>query len=183
MPLRISSEVLAQVAEVDDWLRYREVLYRIDYARFRGLGERHNKRFVQHATSTADELRLLYTTDVAYLMFLMSYLGSHFLVDPRYRALAAVFQESCPTGIDTRTERARTLFIRAAEQMLGPDLRDRHRALSRVMEQMDHLMEPSTSVTDVYDFLAGLYSFEDEEEAVFDPLPRSFLDSAGAAAG
>lgn len=96
---------------------------RLDPHRFRGLGAARTEAFVRHGWETARRLGLLYVNDVGYVLFLMTFLGSHFLDDFRYDDLARILQEPAPEagpGIDTRVRRAREVFLALGDRRIGP---------------------------------------------------------------
>lgn len=98
-------------------------MQRLDPHRFRGLGPARTEAFVRHGWETAQRLGLLYVNDAGYVLFLMTFLGSHFLKDFRHADLARILQEPDPEeapGFDTRIRRARTAFIAFGDRMIGP---------------------------------------------------------------
>lgn len=119
MPLTLTD---AQIAEV----RYRthrpaleEAMRRHDAARFRTLGPGALEQFLRHGWDTAQELRLLYVNDVAYLLFLMTFLGERFLDDFRFAAIAEPLRDAAADGLDTRVRRAREAFLDHGEAFIG----------------------------------------------------------------
>lgn len=98
-------------------------MQRLDPHRFRGLGPARTEAFVRHGWETAQRLGLLYVNDAGYLLFLMTFLGSHFLEDFRHAQLARILQVPDPEetpGFDTRIRRARAEFIAFGDRMIGP---------------------------------------------------------------
>jgi len=98
-------------------------MQRIDPRRFRGLGLARTETFVRHGWETAQRLGLLYVNDAGYILFLMTYLGSHFLEDFRHADLARILQPPDPREaprFDTRIRRAREAFIAFGDRMIGP---------------------------------------------------------------
>ena len=97
-------------------------MQRLDPHRFRGLGPARTEAFVRHGWDTAQRLGLLYVNDVGYVLFLMTFLGSHFLEDFRYADIARILQEqgSKAPGLDTRIRRAREAFIAFGDRRIGP---------------------------------------------------------------
>ena len=100
-----------------------EAMQRLDPNRFRGLGPERTRAFVRHGWETAQRLGLLYVNDAGYVLFLMTFLGSHFLDDFRHADLARILQEPDPRdppGLDTRIRRAREAFIAFGDRRIGP---------------------------------------------------------------
>ncbi len=98
-------------------------MHRIDPHRFRGLGTARTDTFVRHGWDTAQRLGLRYVNDAAYILFLMTFLGSHFLEDVRYAAIAEALQfpdPNDPPGFDTRIRRTRAAFVAFGDQRIGP---------------------------------------------------------------
>jgi hypothetical protein len=98
-------------------------MQRLDPHRFRGLGPERTEAFVRHGWETAQRLGLLYVNDAGYILFLMTFLGSHFLEDFRHAELARILREPDPDeapGFDTRIRRARTVFIAFGDRRIGP---------------------------------------------------------------
>lgn len=89
----------------------------INKPRFRALGDDHCRAFITHAADMGDRMKFDQLGSVAYLMFLMTWLGSHFMSDPRHgaiqQALAAHDTE------EERMENARAAFLPFAEKHVG----------------------------------------------------------------
>lgn len=62
-------------------------LMTINKARFRTLGDTRCRDFARHGLAVGDGMGLLTVGSVAYLLFLMHWLGSYFHTDPRYAAV------------------------------------------------------------------------------------------------
>ncbi len=98
-------------------------MQRLDPHRFRGLGPARTQVFVRHGWETAQRLGLGYVNDAGYVLFLMTFLGSHFLDDFRHAGVARILQVPDPKeapGFDTRIRRAREAFIAFGDLMIGP---------------------------------------------------------------
>lgn len=113
----LSLPLRAAIRFETNYTHHFDSLLRINAKRFRGLGDEHCRAFVAHAARTGDELRLNRLDSVAYLMFLMNWLGSHFLHDPRYTAVSAVLQSD--TSEEERVSIARDGFLTIAAQHIG----------------------------------------------------------------
>ena len=123
MSVRISREQIERIRYETHQPDLVAAMQRLDPHRFRGLGPARTEVFVRHGWETAQRLGLLYVNDAGYMLFLMTFLGSHFLEDFRHADLARVLQEPDPAespGFDTRIRRAREAFIRFGERRIGP---------------------------------------------------------------
>ncbi|MDN3710744.1 hypothetical protein QWZ10_00880 [Paracoccus cavernae] len=85
MSLILSAAVLDEIRFEANYDSYDSMLMRLDPIRFRGLGQAHREVFIRHAVTVCDEWQLHFVEDVAYVMFVMSFLGSHFHQDMRYQ--------------------------------------------------------------------------------------------------
>lgn len=123
MSLRIASDKIESIRYQAHRPDLIAAMQRLDEHRFRGLGPARTETFVRHGWETAQRLGLLYVNDAAYVLFLMTFLGSYFLEDFRHAGLARVLQEPDPgeaPGFDTRIRRAREAFIRFGDRRIGP---------------------------------------------------------------
>lgn len=123
MSLRIAREHLERIRYQAHQAELTAAMHRLDPHRFRGLGPERTEAFVRHGWETAQRLGLLYVNDAGYVLFLMTFLGSHFLEDFRYAELARILQEPDPEeapGFDTRIRRARRAFIEFGDRRIGP---------------------------------------------------------------
>ncbi len=121
--LRIGREELESIRYETHLPTLTAAMRRVDPHRFRGLGPARTEAFVRHGWDTAQRLGLRYVNDVGYVLFLMTYLGSHFLENFRHADIARILQEPDPKeapGFDTRIRRAREAFIAFGDRMIGP---------------------------------------------------------------
>ncbi len=72
---------------------YRNKLMKIDYKRYRGLGEANLRRFIHHGTRYGFDAKLPTVRDIAYVIYLMSQIGSYFYEDPRFVHLHRILQD------------------------------------------------------------------------------------------
>ena len=94
-----------------------DTLMRLNRPRFRTLGDARCRDFVRHGLGVADGMQLQTIGSVAYLLFLMNWLGSYFYLDPRFRAVHGPLSLSLPE--EERIEAARTGFLGIAERHIG----------------------------------------------------------------
>lgn len=122
MSLRIAREQIESIRYETHQPELVAAMHRLDPHRFRGLGPARTEAFVRHGWETAQRLGLLYLNDAAYVLFLMTFLGSHFLEDFRHAELARILQEPGPDeapGFNTRIRRARDAFITFGDRRIG----------------------------------------------------------------
>lgn len=121
MSLSVPAAVLDAIRFEANYDTYDSMLMRLDPIRFRGLGAENREKFIRHAVAVCDEWQLHFVNDVAYVMFVMTFLGSYFHEDIRYKGLAA---ELIPTsdGADTRIEQLRSRFIMIGKRFIGHDM-------------------------------------------------------------
>ena len=121
MSLSVPTAVLEAIRFEANYETYDSMLMRLDPMRFRGLGPENREKFIRHAVAVCDRWQLHFVNDVAYVMFVMTFLGSYFHEDMRYKGLAA---ELAPTsdGADTRIERLRSRFITIGQRFIGYDM-------------------------------------------------------------
>ncbi|MDO5642215.1 MAG: hypothetical protein Q4G26_07490 [Paracoccus sp. (in: a-proteobacteria)] len=72
---------------------YRNKLMKIDYKRYRGLGEVNLRRFIHHGTRYGLDAKLPTVRDIACVIYLMSQIGSYFYEDPRFVHLHRILQD------------------------------------------------------------------------------------------
>ncbi len=118
MSLIIPTSVIEEIRFAANYDSYVVALMRLDPARFRGLGPDHTEAFVRHATGYCDTIGLNYTNDVTYVIFLMTYLGSHMIEDFRYAQITSILNET-PEGFDDRIDRARLAFMAFGDRFIG----------------------------------------------------------------
>ena len=151
-------------------------LMRINPVRFRGLGDSHCRAFVAHAARLGDELRLHTLGSVAYLMFLMHWLGSRFHYDPRYAAISGALDSL--DSEDERLDSARTAFMALADRHIG-----RHGEI--FVERIEKLAAFEELVTDttkshhrLHDALLDTWGIAGDERANY---PREALEEEAVA--
>ncbi len=115
--------------------KYKDALLALDEHRFRGLGDKHTQEFVKHAVTVSKKFGLVMQSDVAYLMFVMQYLGSYFFDDPRYKEIIAPLYIK-PTTVDRRIEEMRVEFVQFAHRYLGKNLQKYVDALNRFSNEI-----------------------------------------------
>lgn len=121
MSLSVPTAVLEAIRFEANYDTYDSMLMRLDPIRFRGLGPDNREKFIRHAADVCDRWQLHFVNDVAYVMFIMTFLGSYFHEDMRYKGLAAELA-SISDGADTRIERLRSRFIMIGQRFIGPDM-------------------------------------------------------------
>lgn len=118
MSLSVPNSVIDAIRFEANYVTYDSMVMRLDPIRFRGLGAKNREKFIRHAVTVSDEINLHFVSDVAYLMFVMTFLGSYFYEDIRYSGLAAELSH-VKDGADTRIERFRAQFIAIGRKFIG----------------------------------------------------------------
>lgn len=135
MSLVIPKEVIDGITFEANYETYVDTLLRLDKKRFRGLGEEHTEKFILHAVDYADRVGLTYVNDIAYVMMIMSYLGSYFYEDFRYQALTAQLEKEA-TLDDYRVETAREEFIKIGSKFIGKGMSYYKSALEEFLQKL-----------------------------------------------
>lgn len=135
MSLIIPKEIIDGITFEANYDIYKDTLLRLDTKRFRGLGDDNVEKFIRHASKYAEEIELTYVNDIAYLMMMMSYLGSTFYEDFRYSKLVSCLNNKNDFE-DYRIEKTREEFIKIGDQFLGKRLSKYIKALSKFVDSV-----------------------------------------------
>ncbi|MCO5065679.1 MAG: hypothetical protein M9924_14870 [Rhizobiaceae bacterium] len=135
MALKISPEVLDEIRFEANYETYDGILMKIDPDRFRGLGEENREAFIRHATTCCDGWEIPYIDDVAYIMFVMTYLGSFFHEDPRHSFIGVVLPD-IPEAADYRIRDLRDRFIAFGDRFIGEGLELYHQDLDQFRQSL-----------------------------------------------
>jgi len=163
--LTISQASLATLARQTDVSLYRRVLHQLDPHRFEALGEAHTVAFIRHALDRCDAWSLGMTNEAAYVLFLMTQLGSFFFEDPRYVQIAAPLLQD-PGPVDRRVESARERFIAYGDRHYGGAYEARHRALRQLSARLGEFELPSCDPWQVAQTLVDLEARDEGLEAL-----------------
>lgn len=181
MSLRITREQIECIRYETHEPELVAAMQRLDPHRFRGLGRARTEAFVHHGWETAQRLGLLYLNDAGYVLFLMTFLGSHFLDDFRYADLARILRDPDPAeqpGFDTRIRRARVEFITFGDRRIGPKAAIYLADIGRFSAWLGTTKELETSA--MLDAL--LRCHEGPEVHLADPQKWTLLEEARASA-
>ncbi len=154
-----------------NYLHHSRTLQIINRARFRALGCEGCRAFVTHAVRVGDEYRLSRIGSVAYVIYLMHWLGSYFYADPRYADLHAALQ-SRETETD-RIEAARSHFMAIAKHHIGERgeiLMDR---LARLDELEPLIVDGHSEIAILHDHLLEIFGLIDPDA----PYARDFIEA------
>ncbi|EPX81843.1 DUF4123 domain-containing protein [Litoreibacter arenae] len=88
--------------------------------RIKGLGLVRTLWFVEHAVSSGDKFDLEYRDQIAYLMFLMNFLGSYFWTDPRYKSFHDILTNQ-DLASHNKIDALHELFSRFSNSFIGDD--------------------------------------------------------------
>lgn len=102
-------------------------------ARFRGLGANNSRNFLLESLHYFDAIGLSSHRDAAYLIFIMTHLGTHFLVDPRYYELRSLYYRLAPQDPHV-TDKVRDEFIKISHIYFGKKKIGYYAALSNLVE-------------------------------------------------
>lgn len=164
MSLSVPTAVLEAIRFEANYDTYDSMLMRLDPIRFRGLGPENREKFIRHAVTVCDRWQLHFVNDVAYVMFVMTFLGSYFHEDMRYKGLAA---ELTPTfdGADTRIEGLRSRFITIGQRFIGSNMTIYRRDLGYFRDKV----LPAVKDFDAAQMLAALTATHGERSYVPSP--------------
>lgn len=154
-----------------NYLHHSRTLQIINKARFRALGSEGCRAFVTHAARVGDEYRLSRIGSVAYVIYLMHWLGSYFYADPRYADLHAALQ-SHETETD-RIEAARDRFMAIAARHIGEHgeiLMDR---LARIEDLDPLIVDGHSEIATLHDRLRDVFGPMDPDT----PSARGFIEA------
>ena len=153
-----------------------ESLMRINPVRFRTLGDVHCRAFVRHAAQVGDEMRLYTMGSVAYVMFLMHWLGSNFHHDPRYADISAAFFSGGPE--ETRLAEARGTFMAIATQYIGHQGELFLERIAKLPEHEELVTNTTTSHHKLHDALLDLWQIHGDARSDY---PRAELEEEAVA--
>lgn len=152
----LTEDLKANLRFAENFARHKTYLLEIDRKRFRGLGEAHTQGFVRHAIGLADHLRFPYIEDTQYIMFVMTFLGSYFYEDPRYKPLAdtlALARAETSNRIDALHQE----FVRFSNTYLSDDLSIYRAALTTFFEGLDNVNQADLQFAQVLDLFFHAY--------------------------
>ncbi len=104
-----------------NYLAFKDALLEFDNKRFRGLGEQHTNRFIQHAIATCDQIDLVHFDGVLTVMKAMCFLGCDMMNDPRVASVTSPLHYSTEYG-DTRREEFHTATVDFLKSYAGEQL-------------------------------------------------------------
>lgn len=154
MALVISPEQIAEIRYQTHRPVFGDAMMRLDERRFRALGPDVMERFCRHGWRAAEALGLRYVNDITYVLFLMTFLGAHFLDDFRFEAIAAPLKAKPAGGMDYRVRDARRAFLAFGEGYIGPEGAFYRADLGRFL---DWVAEAEPSADEMVDGLAACH--------------------------
>jgi hypothetical protein len=140
-----------------------DTLMRLNRPRFRTLGDARCRDFVRHGLGVADGMQLQTIGSVAYLLFLMNWLGSYFYLDPRFRAVHGPLSLSLPE--EERIEAARAGFLDLAARHIGERGEIVLARLARLPEHEHLVTDTAIHHRQLHSTLLDLWEVEGEARA------------------
>lgn len=177
MSLSVPNSVIDAIRFEANYGTYDSMLMRLDPVRFRGLGANNREKFIRHAVTVSDEINLHFVSDVAYLMFVMTFMGSYFYEDMRYSGLAAELSH-VEYGADTRIERFRARFVEIGRKFIG-------RGMKFYLSDLDYFrgaVLPDINYLDASQVIVALAASHSQRSYAISPdHHRLYLQQADAA--
>ena len=168
---RLSESLRNAIRFETNYSTHFESLMRINPARFRGLGDDHCRAFVAHAAQVGDEMRLYTMGSIAYVMFLMHWLGSNFHHDPRYADISAALFSS--NDEEERIDQARAAFIAIADRHIGQHGEVFVERVAALPDYEDLVIDTSTSHHKLHDALLDTWDIHGDARSDY---PRAELE-------
>lgn len=117
---------------------YRKKLIAIDYRRYRGLGEENVCLFITHGTQYCREAKIPTVRDTAYIIYMMSMIGSFFYEDLRYLHIHRILQDN-ESETPARFNRVSRVFSAFMASYAGEDGERYRQALTSYRNEIEHL--------------------------------------------
>jgi hypothetical protein len=151
---RFSNLLMSDIAFETYWPTYRDALFRINAARYRGLGEVRAKEFAKKGYAAARSFGIGTVGGICWYLIPCGWFGLHFASDPRYVEIARRLAGNASDGDeDVRIERARYVFCKIAEQTTGLEGEKVPAALQRSHSHAAWLADWRTTPEAAIDFL------------------------------
>jgi hypothetical protein len=131
---------------------YQNMLLELDSHRFRGLGHPHLQNFIRHGLQYGKATELLYINDIAYVLYIMSFLGSYFYEDFRYQAIHKILNNTANVTA-TRMEKARDQFIEICDIAIGEEQKHYRQALQTFHSKIESINIATLTVDDAMNIL------------------------------
>jgi hypothetical protein len=167
----LSDPLKAEIRFQSVYIKLKDTLAIINKNRFVALGDQHCEKFVRHGLNYADEIELTEVSNVAYILFLMSYLGSFFYEDPRYEILASSLKQQ--TAEEIKITEAREIFMALSRQYIGNNGEIFREVLSNFQNLTHIVSNDEVSFTNCHDEILKQYPFTDLDRTVY---PREKLE-------
>ena len=157
---------------------YRDKLMDIDRKRFRGLGEDNLRLFITHGTKYCLDARLPTVRDTAYVMYMMSMIGSYFFEDARYLHIHRILQDYAADN-PARFNRVSRVFSEFMSRYAGENGERFRTALTVYRDRVESLPDtvPHEEIVRIWARCVGI-----ENPRNVEALQRVFPDHARHAA-
>lgn len=136
---------------------HRDYLMALDRVRFRALGDDNTRAFVREGMVLADRLKLGYVEEAQYLLFVMSFLGTYFTIDPRYADLKMALR--APEVGQSPVQGLHRAFAAFAGEFIGRDQSLYGRALADFARRAGAAMQSADPVAACVDAICRAYGF------------------------
>jgi hypothetical protein len=173
----MSDGLMSEIRFHSNYLHLKGALLGFNKDRFTALGDHGCQAFVRHGVGVADQFHLGRMDSAAYVLFLMSYLGSWFHTDPRHQAITDALATA---GAETdRIAAARDAFMRHAAQYIGDTGEISARVLSGYLPRLGQVTDAVTPLPDLHSLLIQGCPFTPADLAAY---PKDAFESEARAA-
>lgn len=166
----LTDRLMSSIRFAHNYRSLKAYFLEISPRRFRGLGDEHCRIFATYAFNVSDSAGFRYLEETQYIVFLMSFLGTHFVDDPRYAYLAAEIGKpppESPAASDPRIPNCYRWFSGFSNRFLGGDLSIWRRAAAQYAAEIDELTARERSPEVHLRAFFRAYAFSSEEMARF----------------
>jgi hypothetical protein len=175
----ISDRIKDEIRFQSNYLHLKGTLLLLNRDRFTALGDTQCQIFVRHAIKVGDGFHLGRMDSAAYLLLLMSFLGSWFHTDPRYAAITDALAQ--PGAETTKIAGARAAFMHHADHYIGEHGEISAKILAGYQPQLDQVTDTRTSLTQLHQMLIDGCPFTAADRAAY-PQQGFEAEAANAAA-
>ncbi len=169
--IRLSSGLQDSIRFETNYAHLSRSLLHINARRFRALGDNRCRQFVSLGLELGDTLDLTRIGSVAYLLYLMQWLGSSFHTDPRY---ATIHEPLRSRGAETdRVDAARDAFMAFADKHIGENAEILTARLARLDELEQLVFDQKISHSALHDQLLAMWKIDEAEEG----YERAFIEA------
>lgn len=155
-----------------------ETLTKISKSRFRGLGQVWSEKFLVESLRRFDDIGLHDHRDAAYLIFIMNYLGTYFLDDPRYTTLRSIYYTTANKA--HVTDEAHREFVRISRTYIGKNNEIFSQALGRFVSMVGEKSALSITPETCLDMYIEFFGLPSDQRHTFPRWEMLMLASQAA---